>query len=314
MAAKITSTTPAMSTMPSMTGLPVAVRNEVGSASKSGPDYASRLSGPNRDAYLALTALFKTYNLESLAPKIYDYIKNGYSSDTITILLQDTPEYKQRFIGNQARMKAGLPVLSPQDYLKTEEAYKQVMMSAGLPAGFYDQPQDFAGWIGKDVSPTEIQSRVDMATQATVLAAPAYKQALNQMGITDAQLTAYWLDPNKSLPILQKSAATAAIGAQALQHGLTFDTSYAGRLATEGITAQQAQQGYGQISQTLPELSQMGQRYGYQYGQRQAEQATFENDADILAQQKRIIGQEAGEFAGSVGGAQRGLAQPASQH
>ena len=279
-----------------------------------GQDFASELTGANRDAFVALNALFTTYGLGTLAPKIFSYIQNGYSSDTITLLLQQTPEYKQRFIGNDARQKAGLSVLSPADYINTENAYKQIMMSAGLPSGFYDQPSDLASWIGKDVSPTEIQSRVDLASQATTLASPAYKQALNQMGIDDSHLVSYFLDPAKALPAIQKAAATAAIGSQAIQQGLSFDTNYAGQLATEGITQQQAQQGYSQIAQALPTLGQLGQRYGYQFGQRQAEQAVFENDADVLAQEKRITGQEAGMFAGNTGGAAQGLEQSEVWH
>src|SRR5437899_6759862 len=53
--------------------------------------YDKLLSGTNRDAYMALDALFKNYGLESLAGKIYDYVKNGYSGDTVALLLQDTP-------------------------------------------------------------------------------------------------------------------------------------------------------------------------------------------------------------------------------
>src|SRR5690242_4086464 len=75
--------------------------------------YDKLLTGSNRDAVMALETLFKSYGLESLAGKIYSYVKHGYSADTISILLQDTPEYKQRFKGNEARVKAGLPVLSP---------------------------------------------------------------------------------------------------------------------------------------------------------------------------------------------------------
>src|SRR5213075_88659 len=101
--------------------------------------YEKLLKGSELDAYLAVNALFKSYGLESLAPKIFDYVKNGYSGDTISILLQDTKEYKARFAGNEARKKAGLPVLSPADYLATEASYKQIMQQAGLPSGFYDQ-------------------------------------------------------------------------------------------------------------------------------------------------------------------------------
>src|SRR5882757_3766747 len=86
--------------------------------------YENLLKGTERDAYLAINSLFKNYGLESLAPKIYDYVKNGYSADTISVLLQDTKEYKDRFSANEARKKAGLPVLSPAEYLSAESSYR----------------------------------------------------------------------------------------------------------------------------------------------------------------------------------------------
>ena len=76
-------------------------------------DITDSLTGANRDAAKALVELFKQYGLESLAPKIVEFIQNGYSADTTAILLQDTTEYKQRFAANEARRKKGLPVLSP---------------------------------------------------------------------------------------------------------------------------------------------------------------------------------------------------------
>lgn len=271
--------------------------------------YQDLLQGADRDAYLAVTNLFKSYGLESLAPKIYDYVKNGYSGDTISILLQDTPEYKARFAGNEARKAAGLPVLPPGQYLATEASYRQIMQAAGLPVGFYDQPSDFTTWIGKNVSPTEIQSRVDLATQATVLSNPSYRQALNQMGIKDGELTAYFLDPTKALPHLQKAAATAAIGAEALNQGLTFNQDYAGQLANQGITAQQAQQGYSNVAQTLNQFQGLASIYGGpQYTQRTGEQAAFENNAEAIRRQRQLINREVGTFSGAAGTGQNALA------
>lgn len=275
-----------------------------------GRNFADKLSGSDRDAYLALVDLFDGYGLPTLAPKIFDYIKNGYSADTISILLQQTDEYKKRFAGNEARKTAGLPVLSPAEYLATEASYRQIMQQAGLPSGFYDQPSDFTTWIGKNVSPTEIQSRVDLATQATTLANPNYRKALNQMGIDDSQLTAYFLDPTRALPTLQKSAATATIGAEALQQGLTFDTQYTQQLATSGITGDQARQGYSNIAQTLQSYEDLANIYGGTYNQRTAEEATFLGNAQAVQEQQRLARRETGTFSGAVGSARGGLAQP----
>lgn len=274
----------------------------------SGPSYESQLSGANRDAYVAIQRLFATYGLGSLASKIFDYVKNGYSGDTITILLQDTPEYKKRFAGNEVRKQKGLPVLSPAEYLSTEASYKQIMASAGLPIGFYDQPNDFNQWIGKNVSPSEIQSRVDLATQATILSNPSYRQALNQMGIGDSELTAYFLNPDRALPSLQKAAATAAIGAEALSKGLTFDQNYAELLATSGVSQSDAKQGYAQIANSQPGINDIAKMYGTTFSQREAEQATFQSQADVLQKQKRLVSSEQGQFEGRAGAAAGGFA------
>jgi hypothetical protein len=267
--------------------------------------YDKLLTGSNRDAYMALKSVFTSYGLGSLADKIYNYVKNGESADTISIELQDTPEYKQRFAGNEARKAAGLPVLSPADYLATEASYHQIMQQAGLPSGFYDQPSDFNNWIGKNISPSEIQSRVDLASQATILSNPQYRQALNQMGIDDAHLTAYFLDTTKALPYLQKAAATAQVGAEALRQNLQFDQGYAEQLATMGISADQARQGYQQIAGELDTMKALGGYYGEEWNQQQSEAATFGTSGAATAQKKqgRLLSQERGAFSGNAGSA-----------
>lgn len=271
--------------------------------------YDKLLSGSNRDAFMAVNALFKSYGLETLAPKIYEFVKNGYSADTISILLQDTSEYKSRFAGNEDRKKAGLPVLSPAEYLATESSYRQIMQSAGLPSGFYDQPSDFNKWISRNVSPSEIQSRVDLAAQATVLANPDYRKALNQMGISDSELTAYFLNPDKALPLLQKSAATAAVGAAALGQGLTFDKAYSEQLALEGISADEARSGYSQVASELETMRALGKIYGQEWSQRTSEEAAFQGSGEAINKKARLMSAERGAFSGSTGGARGGLSQ-----
>lgn len=270
--------------------------------------YDKLLTGANRDAFLALKTLFDSYGLGSLADKIYGYVKNGESADTISIQLQDTPEYKQRFAGNEARKKNGLPVLSPAEYLATETSYKQIMAAAGMPSGFYDQNSDFNNWIGKNISPSEIQQRVDLATQATILANPDYRKALNQMGIDDAHLTAYFLDTNRAMPYLQKAAATAQIGAEALRNNLQFDQGYAEQLATMGISADQARQGYQQIAGELDTMRALGSVYGEDWNLKNSEAATFGTEGGVEAQkkQRRLMSQERGAFGGREGSAAGG--------
>ena len=56
------------------------------------------LTGTNRNAFTAIQALFSSFGLDTLGPKITEFLKNGYSPDTISILLQDTPELDRKSV------------------------------------------------------------------------------------------------------------------------------------------------------------------------------------------------------------------------
>jgi hypothetical protein len=270
--------------------------------------YDKLLKGQNRDAYSALVALFNTYGLGSLAGKIYDYAKQGYGADTISLLLQDTKEYKTRFAGNEARAKKGLPVLNPAEYLATESAFRQVLSEAGLPKGFYDNPADFTNWIAGDVSPTEIQDRVSLAVQATAQANPEYKRALKQMyGIDESELTAYFLDRKRAVPLLEKRAAAAQIGAAALRRGFQTSQSRFEDFATMGIGAEEAEQGFAIIGETYRPMQEIAARWGLTWDQATAEEEVFVGGNAAADKGKRLRSQERALFGGRAGSARAGL-------
>jgi hypothetical protein len=270
--------------------------------------FTNALTGANRDAFVALNSLFTSYGLASLAPKIFSYIQNGYSADTISLLLQDTTEYKTRFAGNDLRAKNGLAVLSPADYLATEASYRQVMSSAGLPASFYDSPSDYANWIGSDVSPTEIKSRVDLATVATTAADPYLKQQLAAFyGVDDAHLTAYFLDQSKALPLLQKQEAAAQFGAEAARRGLLSDANSMMDYVNQGFSQSQASQGFQQVAEELPNLQALAARFGTTFSQSEEESTVFGTSADSTDKKKGLASQERAMFSGSSGAAGAGL-------
>lgn len=271
---------------------------------------AGALTGAQRDAFVALNAEFASFGLQSLAPKIFSYIQNGYSADTIALLLQDTKEYKTRFAGNEARRKNGLAVLSPQDYLATEAAYRQIMASAGLPKNFYDSPNDYAQWIGSDVSPTEIKSRVDLATASVVAAPKDTRQALEMFyGVDDAHLTAYFLDQTKALPILQKQEQAAQFGAEAISRGLIADRQRMEDYVGEGFNQSTISQGFQTVAEELPNLQALASRWGTTFNQGEEEQAVFGTSAQALSKRRGLASQERALFNGSNAVTSGGLQQ-----
>lgn len=269
-------------------------------------DWAERLTGPDRDAFEALSRMFAGFGLGSLAPKIFEYVKEGYGADTIALLLQDTKEYKERFAANEARRKKGLAVLSPQEYLQVEAAYRQILESSGMPKGFYDNPADFQNWIASDVAPAEIKERVDLAVQATTQANPAYREALMEMyGIDTGGMAAYFLDRSKAEPILKKQAAAAAVGAAALRRGLRVDRGRMEDLATSGISGEEAARGYAEIERGLSSMLGIARRFGSSWSLEEAEDATFGLGGE--AKRRGLASRERALFAGSRGSSAMGL-------
>jgi hypothetical protein len=266
----------------------------------------ARLQTQRTDWSEYLSQVFNSYGLGTLAPKIKEYVQQGFTPDTVTLKLQDTPEYQQRFSGNTARKKAGLPVLSPAEYLATETAYKQAMRTAGLPTGFYDNPEDFSTFIGVDVSPSELKERVDIAAQTIEGADPFFKQQLKQYyNVNDGDMVAYALDPNRALSLIQRQSQAVQFGAEAARQGITAPKSMAEQYAGLGVSQQQARQGFEQVAQILPEAQKLSQiTAGAQpFGLEETTTAVFggESSADYKQRLRRLSEIEQSRFSGQAG-------------
>jgi hypothetical protein len=204
-----------------------------------------------------LKAILTYYGLGTLADVLSARITDDPTLvDNPTVLLssvRDTTEYKTRFKGNETRRAAGLPELSPADYVSLEASYRSTLASNSLPKGFYDTQDDFASFIGQDISPNELNARVSQGYNAVMQAEPGTKAELKQLyGLSDGDIAAFFIDPtrfNQSDAIKKAQAAQVASEARR-QAGFTLDVATAESLATEGITRGQAQQGFQQIGAT----------------------------------------------------------------
>ena len=170
-------------------------------------------------------------------------IRDAHSPSEAVATIRKSPEYAARFPGNVALLKAGKPVMPENQYLQQETSYRQALKGAGLPANFYDKPDDFGKWIVNDVSPTEVAQRANEASTLANSQDPATLAAFrNFYGIDKGHLAAYFLDPSKAAPILQKQANAAAIGAEAIHEGLgsSVGRGFAEGLVDKGISQTQA--------------------------------------------------------------------------
>ena len=283
---------------------PVTVRRPASDpgpvAKPKGAVHPPGLTPGQDDAYQLILNQFTKYGLGSLAGKIMQYLRQGYSADRVALELQDTPEYKQRFSGNEARRKAGLQVLSPAEYLSAEDSYRQIMQAAGVPAGFYDKPSDFAGFIGQGVSPAEIQSRVSAATDLINRNNPN-DLAYFKKFYTTGDMIAFALDPKKAAPLVGKAFQAASVGGAAASQGVGIDRSTAESLAGMGVDGNTALQGFGQIAADKQEAARLSAMYGIDYSQADQIKDVFQQDAVAGQKRKLLASKERANFGGSAG-------------
>jgi hypothetical protein len=209
----------------------------------------------------AITFLTSTFNDMGLGGDIANAVTNlvqqGYTADTIQIIAQDPKStnplavaFQQRFPANAARMAAGLPVLSPSEYIATERSYAQVLGSYGLSNDFATNKDVFTKLLTNDISPTELNSRASTAKQVIENTDPAVTQQLQAFyGLTQGDMIAHVLDPSIATPIIEKQISTAQIGAEASRYGANINQSYGEQLTALGITQAQAAQGFQSIAQ-----------------------------------------------------------------
>jgi hypothetical protein len=259
------------------------------------------------DSIAYLQDLFAQYGIPELANKIVELKNQGLTDRVVAIELQKTPEFKARFIGNENRKKAGLPPLDPGTYISTETAYKKVMRDSQLPIGFYDQYDDFAKFIGGDVSPAELQERLNIANQSIQNADPFFTDSLRKLyGLQSGDMLAYVLDPERALPFITRQQKAAQFGAEAARQGLQVTTpmaeTYSGQL---GVTQQEARQGFEQVAQILPEAQRLSaitpgsQPVGFE----ETTSAIFGGAGSAEYKQKlqKLAQEEQSRFAGQTG-------------
>jgi hypothetical protein len=253
--------------------------------------------GTRADAKNTIQAVLSTYGLGDLSDFLYGVYARGEvninNPDALIFALREQDAYKKRFAANELRakrpLKEGGPLaeLDPASYLQLENSYRQLMQSNGLPPGFYDQTSDFVALLTGDVSPQELQTRVQQGFRAVQDADPEVKRQMQELyGVNEAGLAAYFLDPKKAAPILTRQAEAAKISARAKeQSGLQLEKGTAEELAARGITAAEAetafttlglQQGlYTEMAgeQALTQQEKVGAALGYDVeGQRKIKQ------------------------------------------
>lgn len=274
-------------------GLPAGVPPEA-SAAQSAADVFR--------AYFAALGMPWDAELEGV---LFGAMRNGYGPDQIELILPDiqsTTAFKRRFPGYQQRIANGYNAISLGEYLTLENDYHRRLQNAGLPAGFYDDPSDFGNFIANDVSPDEFQNRINLAVDAAKKIDPTMRNLMSRFyGLGTGEVASYFLDPTRALSTIEHQYKTAEVASWASRNGYTIsDIRRYERLTTDGVTAEQAAQGYGTVKALDDSVGRIAGIYGESYGQDDAEQDVFFNKNE---KRRRIMAQEVATYSGSSRGA-----------
>jgi len=268
-----------------------------------------------QSAYDLLFQQFDAYGLGALVTPLKGLIESGVSPAEFTIKLRETDAYKKRFAANSSRIQKGLRALSEAEYIGLEDQYQDVMRRYGLPDTYYSRgdmgrQEGFEKFIGGDVSPVELEDRIQTAQRRVLNAAPQIKDALTQYygnEISNGDILAYVLDPDKAIENIKRKVTAAEIGGAASIAGLGAGRSRAEELQRFGVTGEQARQGYNVISEFLPQARVLGERYAKQglgdYTQETAESEVFAipGSAEAGRKRRKLAELETAQFSGSTG-------------
>jgi len=281
-----------------------------------------------KSAYDLLFQQFSQYGLGSLVEPLKDLVQQNVSPSEFTLRLQATDAYKKRFSANADRISKGLSALNPAEYIAIEDQYQNIMRNYGLPSSYYakDSMGTQAGFnqlLANDVSALELEDRITTGQSRVINASPEVKQALRQFypDITDGDILAYVLNPDKALVDIKRKITASEIGGAAMAQGLTTSLDATGQslgaeaLTKLGVTQAEAQRGFSNIASILPTAEKLSSIYGGEdYTRLQAEQEQFKQLASAKRARESLTALETAQFGSSAGTNKSSLTSSTGQY
>jgi hypothetical protein len=255
-----------------------------------------------QNAIATMKSLLTDYGLTALYDRVVGFIKDGYDDSAVMVLIRTTPEYKQRFPAMEALGKKGRAI-SEGEYIDYERTSAGLERRYGFPEGML--MGSVTDLLTNEVSLSELNDRVILASSAAIQAPDDVKNTfMDYYGIGPGGLAAYFLDPSRATPLLEKQYATGVIGSEARRQGVEMDVYGSENLASLGISQEQAREGFGRVAGART----LTQGRGDVVSQQQLVSGTFEQNEESLKAieraQKGRTGrfQEGGSFAASAQG------------
>lgn len=245
---------------------------------------------------------------ENIMPTDEQVLNSIYNSDA----------YKTRFAANEAIKKRmadgkGMPgdrLLTPKEYIQTEEQYRTIIQEAGLPVGFYDTQDDFTKLIENSISAAELVDRVNIAKNVLQNADQNIKDSLKSYyGLSESDMVAYLLDKDKAFSLIDsrfkytteeaKQMYTAAeVGGAATRAGLGATRGFAEEITAAG-KAGSAEEAFQTSARQQKDYARLLGLYGETAGEEDLarQQLALAGGTDVALKTKRLASKERAKFA-----------------
>lgn len=278
-----------------------------------------RLFGFNQDDLTQLGALLDQWIMNEGLADIH--LANG--DEIILNRFRQTDIYNRRF-GGMAELRSRGQAISEAEYIQLEKSYRNVMSNYGLPATYYDSPEDYARLIGAGLSVNEVEERVVAARQTLNPLVAQELQEYYGVGQGDAMAFLLGLTDEKGIRLasarnqqqIREMGRTSQIGAAAERSGFTMDRAYAERLAGTSVgqtldpfqmgTLAQLEGTFGQARRVADRETTLAGIDSEAFDQRDAVAAAFGDQQKTLASERRAK-RERARFSGSSGASSASL-------
>jgi hypothetical protein len=260
---------------------------------------------------------------ESIADRIVDLTVNqGYTETALTLALQQSPEYKERFSGLEkykqnfaSDIAAGRKAqpLTPSQYIKAEQEYQEILSRYGLKD--LASQGTFSELIGGDVSAIELKDRVENVYDKIRNADSVLKEQLATYfpTLTEADFAKSLLtgkNPEDMASSLKRRVSQAEISSEAARAGLGgLTVGRAAELEQMGLTRTIARAGYSRIAEQQSVLNKLGSIYQQDVTDIQTELEAEQFQGLASQRRKKLEQTEQASFAGRSGISQASLSQ-----
>lgn len=205
----------------------------------------------NSSALDDIVSIMKQVGLTQLATDAYTQWKSGVPVSKIMDDIQSSQVYKDRFPGMASLAAAGKRI-TESAYIAKEQADIDMMKAYGVDTSVFGTTAQLGKLISNNVNTADLQQRLaDVRDVVLSQDKNTLQYAKDTYGLDAGDITSYILNPELMFPVIQAKTKAFQMGGAALQAGFKglgdagqLSQAQAEDLVSQGVTQQQAQQGF----------------------------------------------------------------------